>query len=82
MKIHKQIFPIIFLLFLVLNFSISTSNTTASIHPMPDQFIAEIFPNSTLPLQLSHTNTIIIFNATDFLIKLVSILMQTTRYTI
>jgi hypothetical protein len=32
--------------------------------------MAEIFPNCTLPLQLSHTNTIITFNATNFPNKL------------
>jgi len=49
---------------------IATTIVVASIAPLPDQFIAEIFPNCTLPLQLSHTNTVITFNATDFYNKI------------
>jgi hypothetical protein len=66
MKTHKQIFSLIFTSFLVLNFSISTLQVTVSTVWGPDQFIAEIFPNCTLPLQLSHTSTLIIINATEF----------------
>ncbi len=66
MKAHKHVFSIIIVSFLILSFSITTPPVTVSIAPVPDQFIAEIFTNSTLPLQLSHTNTIISFNATDF----------------
>ena len=66
MKAHKHIFSIIIVSFLILSFSIGTPPVAGSIAPLPDQFIAEIFPNSTLPLQLTQTNTIISFNATDF----------------
>ena len=66
MKAHKHIFSIIIVSFLILSFSFKTPPVAGSIAPLPDQFIAEIFPNSTLPLQLTQTNTIISFNATDF----------------
>ena len=66
MKTRKQISSFIIASLLVFNFSIMNINIATSIAPAPDQFIAEIFPNSTLPLQLSHINTIISFNATDF----------------
>lgn len=65
-KVRKQISSIIITSFLILNFSISTPKIAAPPAPVPDQFIAEIFPNCTLPLQLIRTNTIITFNATDF----------------
>ena len=65
-KIHKHIVSIIIILYLLLNLPTIIPNTKASVAPVPDQFIAEIFPNSTLPLQLSHTTTVIMFNATDF----------------
>lgn len=66
MKACKFMFSIIITSLLILNLPTLIPNINASIAPAPDQFIAEIFPNSTLPLQLSHTNTIISFNATDF----------------
>jgi len=66
MKACKFIFSIIITSLLILNLPTLIPNINASIAPVPDQFIAEIFPNSTLPLQLSHTNTTISFNATDF----------------
>ncbi len=66
MKLHRQVSSITIAFFIFLNlFILIPSNTVAPPAPAPDQFIAEIFPNSTLPLQLSHTNTIISFNATD-----------------
>ena len=66
MKFHRQISTIIIALFIFLNlFILIPSNSVAPPAPRPDQFIAELFPNSTLPLQLSHTNVIISFNATD-----------------
>ena len=70
MKVVRLISLIIMALFLIPNHPIIIPNTQASIAPLPDQFIAEIFPNKTLPLQLSHTNTIVKFNATDFPNKL------------
>jgi len=66
MNACKFMFSIIITPLLILNLPTLIPNINASIAPVPDQFIAEIFPNSTLPLQLSHTNTIISFNATDF----------------
>ena len=66
MRARKYTFAVIITSFLILSFSFTTPPTASSIAPVPDQFIAEIFPNSTLPLQLTHTNTIISFNATDF----------------
>jgi len=66
MRARKYTFTIIITSFLILSFSFTTPPAAGSIAPVPDQFIAEIFPNSTLPLQLTHTNTIISFNATDF----------------
>lgn len=66
MRACKYTFTIIITSILILSFSFTTPPTVGSIAPVPDQFIAEIFPNSTLSLQLTHTNTIISFNATDF----------------
>lgn len=66
MKGYKFNSLFIMALFLISNLLTSVSNTEASIAPAPDQFVAEIFPNSTINLQLSHTNTILTFNATDF----------------
>jgi len=66
-KKHKKIIYIIVTLYFLLDLSISIPNVSAPPPaPKPDQFIAEIFPNSTLPLQLIYTNTVITFNATDF----------------
>jgi len=64
--VRKFISSVIVILLLILNSPTLISDINASIAPVPNQFIAEIFPNNTLPLQLSHTNTIINFNATDF----------------
>ncbi|HEC40704.1 hypothetical protein LCGC14_0578890 [marine sediment metagenome] len=72
MRVRKYKFKIIIISFLILSFSFTTLPIAGSVAPVPaivsppDQFIAEIFPNSTLPLQLTHSNTIISFNATDF----------------
>ncbi len=71
MKMRRQVLSFIIVFLLVFNFYIFGTNTaTSSIEPYPDQFIAEIFPNCTLPLQLTHTNTIINFDATEFSKKL------------
>ncbi|MFW9970541.1 MAG: hypothetical protein ACFFDF_10095 [Candidatus Odinarchaeota archaeon] len=70
MKTRKRIFSIFTLFFLLLNLFSVIPRIVVSIAPIPNQFIGEIFPNSTIPLQLSHTNTIITFNATDFPNKL------------
>jgi len=70
MKVCRFLSLIIILLFLIQYYPIIIPNAQASIAPGPDQFIAEIFPNKTLPLQLSHTNTIVKFNATDFFNKI------------
>lgn len=51
---------------MVFNFPNFSPNVVAPPAPKPDQFIGEIFPNSTIPLQLIHTDTLIIFNASDF----------------
>lgn len=66
MKVFRFISLIIITLFLIQTFPTIIPNAKASIAPKPDQFIAEIFPNKALPLQLSHTNTIVKFNATNF----------------
>ena len=66
MKKHRISISIIITFFLVFNFPIFSPNSNASIAPKPDQFIGEIFPNCTIPLQLIHTDTLILFNATDF----------------
>ncbi len=65
MKKHRILISIIITFFLVFNFPIFSPNVVA-IAPRPDQFIGEIFPNSTIQLQLIHTYTLILFNATDF----------------
>ena len=71
MKIRRQIVSIIITSFVVFNLFISMPTVSvAPISPVPDQFIAEIFPNSTLPLQLMQSNTIITFNGTNFNNKL------------
>ncbi|MHA2197637.1 MAG: hypothetical protein ACXABO_18780, partial [Promethearchaeota archaeon] len=70
MSIVGKKIRIIFISYLFLNLTFSNINVSAPPAPVPDQFIAEIFPNCTLPLQLSHTNTIITFNATNFPNKL------------
>jgi hypothetical protein len=66
MKELKQIISIIFIVSLSLNFYVLSPQVVAPPAPLPDHLIAEVFPNSTLPLQLIHTNTIIRINATDF----------------
>jgi len=67
MKNRKHLSPIIIVCFLLFNLFISIPNiSVTSIPSFPDQFISEIFPNSTLPLQIPHTNTVIMFNSTDF----------------
>jgi hypothetical protein len=70
MRARKQILSIITMFFLLLNLFSTIPKAVVSIVPIPNQFIAEIFPNCTLPLQLSHTNTVITFNATDFYNKI------------
>lgn len=65
MMVRKRSYLVFIPLFLILNFWISTPNVSAPPPPSPDQFIAEIFLNSTAPLQLSYTNTIITFNNAD-----------------
>ncbi len=66
-KKYKKILSIIITLYFLLDLSISIPNVSAPPPAsIPDQFISEIFPNSTLPLQLIYTNTVITFNATDF----------------
>ncbi len=66
-KTKKILSPIIIGLLLILTpFALYPNIPVIAIVTPPDQFISEIFPNSTLPLQLSNTNTIINFNATDF----------------
>ncbi len=65
MKIRRQIFSFIIALLLIFNFSIIKIDIANSIALGPSQFIAEIFPNCTLPLQLTYTNTIIDIDATD-----------------
>jgi len=71
MKNRKQIFTVFMLSLLILNFSNSFPNVIAP-RPAtsPDQFIGEIFPNSTLGLQLIRTKTLITINATDFYNKI------------
>ncbi|MFX0134647.1 MAG: hypothetical protein ACFFDN_13490 [Candidatus Hodarchaeota archaeon] len=66
MKKNKQIISIIFMVSLSLNFFAISPQVVAPPPSLPDHLIAEFFPNSTLPLQLIHSNTIIIINATDF----------------
>jgi hypothetical protein len=70
-KTKKILSPIFIGLLLTLShFAIFPNIPVVSIAVDPDQFISEIFPNSTLPLHLSNTNTIIDLNATDFPKKL------------
>lgn len=65
MKVGKRYSLVFISVYLVLNCWISVPNVSAPPPPpLPDQFITEIFPNSTAPLQLSHTSTIITFNTT------------------
>ncbi|MHA2127787.1 MAG: hypothetical protein ACXABO_06185 [Promethearchaeota archaeon] len=60
MKTLKTSYTFIILLLLILNLSTSTPDaSTPHLTLIPDHFNGEIFPNSTVPLQLSHTNTII-----------------------
>ena len=67
-KFHRQFSSAIVAFFLIINLFIVIPNISVAPPPPspPDQFISEIFPNSTLPLQLSHTNTVILLNATKF----------------
>ncbi|MEE9376472.1 MAG: hypothetical protein V3V33_00365, partial [Candidatus Lokiarchaeia archaeon] len=70
MKARKQISFLIIMIFLTLNYSICVPDVSATFPSFPsssDQFIGEIFPNCTLPLGLSHSNTIITVNATKSL---------------
>jgi len=62
----KRVLTISILLFILNNY-ISIPKVFAPPPPTPpDQFISEIFPNRTLPLQLLNSDTIIKFNATQF----------------
>jgi len=70
MRARKQILSIITMFFLLLNLFSTIPKAVVSIAPIPNQFIGEMFPNCTIPLQLFHTNTIITFNAADFPNKL------------
>jgi hypothetical protein len=70
MKVYKNISSIIIGLCLTLSLFSLIPKVAGSIAPIPDQFIDEIYPNCTLSLQLSHTNTVIIFNASDFYNKI------------
>ncbi len=66
MKARKRNCLFLISVYLVLNCCISVPNVSAPPpQDFPDQFITEIFPNSTASLQLSHTNTIITFNTTN-----------------
>ena len=66
MRAREKIYLSFIATFLVLYAFILIPNVSAPPPPpMPDQFIAEIYPNSTTPLQLSYTNTIVNFDATD-----------------
>jgi len=65
MKVRKQLFLVFITLSFILNYILFIPNVSAPPPPSPDHFIAEIFPNSTAPLQLSYTNTIITFNNVD-----------------
>ncbi|MFX1571183.1 MAG: hypothetical protein ACFFB0_00370 [Promethearchaeota archaeon] len=70
MKTQKKIYAILFSFILFLHASISTPYVSApNPAPLPDQIIGEIFPNCTLPLQLSHTSTLITINTTKSLRK-------------
>jgi hypothetical protein len=64
LKASKLILSLFITIFLVQNVYINIPKVVAPIEPLPDQFIAEIFPNCSSPLQLSHTNTLITINAT------------------
>lgn len=66
MTAQKQLVSIFIILGLLLNISISIPNVSAPPAPIPNQFIAEIFPNSTLQLRLIDTNTILTLDAVDF----------------
>ena len=66
MKTWKKISSFIIASLLVFNFSIMNIDIVTSIEPGPNQFIGEIFPNCTLPLQLTYTNMIISIDATEF----------------
>ncbi|NVM35431.1 MAG: hypothetical protein HWN81_07535 [Candidatus Lokiarchaeota archaeon] len=81
MKARKRIYVVFIILFLALNYCISVPNVSAPPPPPSrDQFIAEIFPNCTAPLQLSYTNTMITFDAT-FLSNKIDILFD-ANYTL
>lgn len=62
MKARKRNCLFLISVYLVLNCCISVPNVSAPPPPRPDQFITEMFPNSTAPLQLSYTNTVLTFN--------------------
>lgn len=67
MKVSLKKFLRIFILIIILNNILTIPKVFAPPPPAPpDQFISEIFPNSTLPLKLLNSDTIITFNATDF----------------
>ncbi len=66
MRTYRKSILIIVTFFLVFCFPNFSPNVVAPPAPIPDQFIGEIFPNCTMLLQLIHTDTLIVFNGTDF----------------
>lgn len=67
MKRFKKLGVIIMVIIILLTNVSSIHNVSAPPPPpRPDQFITEIFPNSTAPLQLINTDTILTFNAINF----------------
>ena len=70
MRKRQQILPVLIALFLLTNGIVLPLNITAPPAPIPDQFIADIFPSTNTTVSLININTMITINATDFYNKI------------
>ena len=71
MRKRQQILSILIALFLLTNGIVLPINITAPPAPIPDQFIADIFPSTNTTVRLININTMITIDATDFYNKIV-----------
>ncbi|TKJ26761.1 MAG: hypothetical protein CEE42_04070 [Promethearchaeota archaeon Loki_b31] len=66
MRKRQQILSVLIALFLLTNGIVLPINITAPPPPIPDQFIADIFPRTNTTVRLININTMITIDATDF----------------
>ncbi len=70
MRKRQRILSVLIALFLLTNGIVLPLNITAPPAPLPDQFIADIFPSTNTTVRLININTMITIDSTDFYNKI------------